>query len=371
MAYSIRLAMFILCLIPLTGCTSKFLRRRTNAQISTLTDLTYKQVMENIAMFECNPESLAHFAVITSGLSQATDGINGGGNINWTLEPRYMLSAGGSRNRTENWTLEPIQESGKLARLSCLFKLIVTGYQPIIDEHGELVNQSDEFTECINSLKLVGVLPEFNKPAVPEAPTLPIQPQPIEGESEDAFKVRLKKYNEELKTYTERTYPRYLVQVQTYQAELQRLVPQYRDEFHKAYQKKIPYGWYRVGKNHDAPKNACLVAHSGCKTVWVPAGGMAGLRQISLTALTLAQTIPPTIDVQVEADNVTYKGPVVGSISDYIPKTKIQPSFFNLFDGRRAILGQPYGRPPRALPPGDRAIRPLIVVPSQPALTPR
>ncbi|HYV37414.1 MAG TPA: hypothetical protein VE988_17035 [Gemmataceae bacterium] len=56
-----------------TGCTHTALEKRTLNQASTLTDLQYLQVLDNLAMFACNPAALPWHMKLTSASIQVTD----------------------------------------------------------------------------------------------------------------------------------------------------------------------------------------------------------------------------------------------------------------------------------------------------------
>ena len=109
----------------LPGCTHLQLRHIASRQGSTLTDLQYKQVLDNIAMFTANPEALPFFALSTSGSAQVTDS---GGLSALTFNWPGHSGAGtlnGSRTIVESWGLAPVVASDKLERMRCAYKLVM------------------------------------------------------------------------------------------------------------------------------------------------------------------------------------------------------------------------------------------------------
>lgn len=60
-------------LLLLSGCTHLALERRTLSQASTMTDLQYVQVLDNLAMFACNPDALPWQLKLSSASIQVTD----------------------------------------------------------------------------------------------------------------------------------------------------------------------------------------------------------------------------------------------------------------------------------------------------------
>ena len=53
-----------------SGCTHTALERRTVNQASTMADLQFHQVLDNLAMFACNPDALAWHLKLAGGTIQ-------------------------------------------------------------------------------------------------------------------------------------------------------------------------------------------------------------------------------------------------------------------------------------------------------------
>src|SRR5690348_14753065 len=62
-----------LVLLTSCGCTASRLGSRTISQAGTLSDLQYQQVLDNLAMFACSPDSLAWHVRVNGGLVQIAD----------------------------------------------------------------------------------------------------------------------------------------------------------------------------------------------------------------------------------------------------------------------------------------------------------
>ena len=60
-------------LLALSGCTQVQLARSTINQGSTLSDLQRRLVLDNLAMFYANPDSLAWHVKLQGGLVQVAD----------------------------------------------------------------------------------------------------------------------------------------------------------------------------------------------------------------------------------------------------------------------------------------------------------
>lgn len=80
-------------------------------------------MLDNIAMYECEPGSLPHFAVVADGTTQVTD--QGGTTPSFNWHPTTLVSAApqlnASRNLMENWKAQPVMSAGRLRRLRLAF----------------------------------------------------------------------------------------------------------------------------------------------------------------------------------------------------------------------------------------------------------
>jgi hypothetical protein len=110
-----------------TGCTHVQLQRSTLKQETTLTDLQYKQVLDNLALMSDNPEALPYFALSSSGTAQVADGGNAMFGLTW--DPHGLtgesLGLGASRSITESWGLAPVLDPDKLFRMRCAYQWVI------------------------------------------------------------------------------------------------------------------------------------------------------------------------------------------------------------------------------------------------------
>jgi hypothetical protein len=128
-------------LFALGGCqTHLSLRDNTVKAANTLTDLNYRQVLDNVAMFVANPSAMPHVSIINAGTITVADqkSLNGNATYAPTLTFSQQNGAGlpilsllvnpsGSRNVTENWSLLPVTDVDNLRRIRCAFQLVVLG----------------------------------------------------------------------------------------------------------------------------------------------------------------------------------------------------------------------------------------------------
>jgi hypothetical protein len=131
--------MLFLAALAVAGCqTHLSLRDNTARTGATLTDLNYRQVLNNVAMFVANPSAMPSVAVINAGTVTVSDLKAISANATYaptiTFEQQagsglpilsLLLNPSGSRNVTENWSLAPVTDVDNLRRIRCAFQLLV------------------------------------------------------------------------------------------------------------------------------------------------------------------------------------------------------------------------------------------------------
>ncbi len=128
---TIRLALFGLIGIPVlsgAGCTHVPLRRNTSRQAETLSEIYQQQVLDNLAKFVYDYNSLPHFAYANAGSTTVSDTATASGTVNWA---RIFFDTGdlgftGSRNNEEAWTLTPVSDPRKLELMRCAYQRAVS-----------------------------------------------------------------------------------------------------------------------------------------------------------------------------------------------------------------------------------------------------
>jgi hypothetical protein len=137
-----RRAALLIGLLPFVGgcMTHCVLRDDTVKTTNTLTDLQYKQVLDNVARFQHNPDTVPSFAVANAGTVSVLDTTGAGVSPTYSPTLTFSQQGGGalpilsllfpftaSRAVTENWSLTPITDADNLRRLRCAYRLLVTG----------------------------------------------------------------------------------------------------------------------------------------------------------------------------------------------------------------------------------------------------
>jgi hypothetical protein len=127
-------------LSTLSGCTHLALQKDTVRTTSTLADLQFQQVLDNVARFHDNPETVPSFAVATAGIVSVNDQTTAGVSPTYSPTLTFHQQGGGAlpilsllfplstqRAVTENWSLVPITDADNLRRLRCAYRLLVMG----------------------------------------------------------------------------------------------------------------------------------------------------------------------------------------------------------------------------------------------------
>jgi len=110
-----------------SGCMNQQLRIATARTTSTLPDLHYQQVMDNLALIAANPGYLPYLAVAGQGSIQVTNG--GDAAFPASLAPGvsawWLPSLGASRNVTGTWNLGTITGPEKIREMQAVYQSVV------------------------------------------------------------------------------------------------------------------------------------------------------------------------------------------------------------------------------------------------------
>lgn len=122
-----------------TGCTHTALERRTVKQASTLTDLQYRQVLDNVAMFSCNPEAMPWHVRVKGGLVQIADQGSGQFGAEFGLVEsgrgsKFVPGMTAQRGVVNQWELDPVADSGELELLGLAYRKAVNPRDPQLRE---------------------------------------------------------------------------------------------------------------------------------------------------------------------------------------------------------------------------------------------
>ena len=133
------------------GCTHTALERRTVKQASTLTDLQYQQVLDNMAMFACNPDTMPWHLKLKGGLVQIADQGSGGFGADIATATggevtRLLPSASAQRGILGQWDVDPAVEADELNLLRLAYAKAVKAGQPANPSLAGVEEKIDEAT---------------------------------------------------------------------------------------------------------------------------------------------------------------------------------------------------------------------------------
>jgi hypothetical protein len=137
----LKLSIVTICAIA-SGCTYHRLENNTVKQAETVVDLQYRQILDNLAMFRLNPDTLPSLVTLKTGASQVGDSgsagflgtsglINGSGTVFSTFGSSPTLT--GTRTIVDQWGSSPVTDDNNLMLLSKAFRCAL-GYKDLIDE---------------------------------------------------------------------------------------------------------------------------------------------------------------------------------------------------------------------------------------------
>jgi hypothetical protein len=267
--------MAVLCVVVActSGCTSARLRQRTINQASTLPELQYQQVLDNLALFAENPEAIPWHANLREGTTQVTDSLSGGAALDTGPPVTWFPQLLGSRTAVGQWGMSPVIERTELRLLRFAYRRA----------HGSPEMPDAEFlNELAHELK--GQIPADED--LREESQVFYGKQSLFARDTRDLDARVVSTND-YEVYTEPVVPprersplarNVCRQVDTIWRDLARIRP----------------GWFHVGRKHDVPRGACYVGRCRDCYVWVCPEGREALTEFTLTAMKFSSLIKET-----------------------------------------------------------------------------
>jgi hypothetical protein len=241
-------------------------------QGSTLPELQYQQVLDNLALFAVNPDALPWHINLREGTSQVTDSLSGGAALDLGPPVTWFPQLLGSRTAVAQWGASPVIDATELRLLRIAYRRAHGAPDmptpAFLDElthelkdqfasNSDLRNESDVFYQFQSSVS--GSYRELDAHVITtNDDTFCGGPDPLHDRSPLARNVCRK--------------------VGVIQHDLARIQP----------------GWFHVGRKRDVPKDACYVGKSGKCYVWVGPEGRDQLTEFTLTVLKLTTLIKET-----------------------------------------------------------------------------
>ena len=82
-----------------TGCTHMQLRKSTNQQLRTTSEITQQQIMDNVAKTAANENAWPEFSNFSSGTTQVSDAAGASVDLTWDARTIIQEALGLSANR--------------------------------------------------------------------------------------------------------------------------------------------------------------------------------------------------------------------------------------------------------------------------------
>jgi hypothetical protein len=262
----------VIGLACMTGCTTGRLRQRTINQGSTLPELQYQQVLDNLAQFATRPGSLPWHVNLREGTSQVTDSLSGGAAVDIGPPVTWFPQLFGSRTAVAQWGMSPVIDPTELRLLQIAYRRA----------HGALDMPSPKFIdELAHELK-----DQFGSNA------------DLRSESElfYEYQSRINRSSREMDAHVITTNDARVcgdidpaIDRSPLAGNVCRKIGMIQDDL-----TAIHPGWFHVGSKRDVPKDACYVGKSGECYVWVCPDGIDRLTDFTLTVLKLSSLIKET-----------------------------------------------------------------------------
>jgi hypothetical protein len=247
------------------GCTHHSLARNTVHATTTITDITYSQVLSNLALFSAHPESLPNHINLADGVVQVNDragfGQAGGfttfGGADFGID---QFGPSGQRQLTEQWGTDATLDPERLYDLQSLYRAAL-GLSPL-----------------------------------PPPNAVTYLRRPAEGDGKSGKTGRTSDPSGGDVTLTAAT------QSGTTSSGGGGSTPGGGGSSGDGDRGRVPLpilltdvpppGWYHIGCKKDVPKDACHVGRWGDRYAWVTADGVPHLARFTITALMVIKLKP-------------------------------------------------------------------------------
>ena len=261
----------IVGLACLTGCTTGRLRQRTINQGSTLPDLQYQQVLDNLALFATNPSALPWHVNIREGTTQITDSATAGALVDLGPPAVTQPQIFGSRTAVAQWGMAPVIDPIELQLLRIAYRRALgIAEMPSVEFLDELAHELKDQLASNSDLRDESELFYDFEGRASQTPRE--FDSKIITTNDDDFVVDISPLDISPLARNVRR------KVGTIQRDLARIQP----------------GWFHVGYKRDVPKNACYVGKSCDRYVWVETDGREALTEFTLTVLKFSTLIKET-----------------------------------------------------------------------------
>jgi hypothetical protein len=286
-------ALVLACALMNAGCMTTQLRNRMNEQASTIPDVYYQQVLNNLAMIVAEPAKMPYFSDPQTSLVQITQTANVSYGVNWDLITlvatgryfgRYLLDkqsatlTGGQTDRGQ-WAALTSNDPDKLFTMRAVYRK-AAGTATLEDEGilAEFYYRHFQITdEALQRMREKD--PEVYQVIGEKLKKL----RNMEFLTVEGFESRLAK-EDVLGPDDAVRYRRPVLKFARMESEPTEFISD-EDTHHLLYLPAVRPGWVVVGAKKDVPKHACYVG-CYCNTyVWVPPENLDTLTRFTLAIL--------------------------------------------------------------------------------------
>ena len=255
-----------------TGCTTGRLRQRTVNQGSTLPELQYQQVLDNLALFATHPGSLPWHVNLREGTTQVTDSLTGGAALDLGPPVTFFPQLLGSRTAVAQWGMSPVIDATELRLLRIAYRRALGAPDmPSPRFLDELAHElKDQFALNADLRNESELFYEYQGRAHRSAGELDAHVITTNDDSVCA----------EAGPGLDRS---------PLAENVCRKIGMIQDDL-----AEIRPGWFHIGTRRDVPKDACYVGRSGGCYAWVCPDGIDRLTEFTLTVLKLSSLIKET-----------------------------------------------------------------------------
>ncbi len=255
------------------GCMVRRLQQRAMSQASTLPELQYQQVLNNLALFADNPAALPWQVNFREGTTQVTDSGSGGAAVDLGPPAETLPQIFGSRTIVAQWGMTPVIDASELRLLRVAYRRAL-GSPDMPDP--EFLNELAH--ELKNQL-------------------------PSNADQRDESELFYEYAQKGVRNYAEFDARVTTTNDEDFAAGPEALAearsPLARDvrrqiDFIRRDLAKIRPGWFHVGRKRDVPHDACYVGRHGSRYVWVGPEGREALTEFTLTTMKISSLIKET-----------------------------------------------------------------------------
>jgi hypothetical protein len=289
------LALSLACALVNTGCMTTQLRNRMNEQASTIPDVYYQEILNNLAEIAADPSKMPYFSDPQTSRIVIVRSANVSYGINWdlitsapagvlTLFDRYLLDSQsatltGGQTDSGEWATVTANDPDKLFSMRAAYRRAL-GIATSEDEEifTEFYYRHFEITE--ESLtRLHEKRPEVYEKIGQKLAKL----KGVEFLNVESFEKRLGDADilgqDDLGRYR-----RPVLKFARMEHEPTEFVSD-TDTHHLLYISALKPGWFGVGSRRDVPKNACYVGRYCNTYVWVTPSNLESLTRLTLAIL--------------------------------------------------------------------------------------